>query len=148
MQGVWGLDFLLADDELWALEVNPRYCASLELLERAYSLSMIALHVLACERDELPSVSLETLPRRIVGKMIVYAPRAGAFPTGFAAELLAANVDNDWLEYADISPDGTLFPAGGPLVTVFAEGDSVCEVEASLQQARIDLLRRSIPSTD
>ncbi len=32
--GLFGVDFILDDEEVWTLEVNPRYTASVEIVER------------------------------------------------------------------------------------------------------------------
>jgi predicted ATP-grasp superfamily ATP-dependent carboligase len=143
LQGLWGFDFLLAGEAMFALEVNPRYCASMELLERAFSLSMLAVHVAACTRGELPQhhqlKSLTAAPR-MFGKLIVYAPHTGEFAAETVSQFLQANAANPWPTVADISPAGTQFPAGAPLVTVFAEGGSVVEVQTRLLQTREEIL--------
>jgi uncharacterized protein len=45
LRGVNGFDFVLRDARPVVLEVNPRYCASMELIERATGHSIFALHV-------------------------------------------------------------------------------------------------------
>ena len=46
--GVNGIDFVARDGIPYAIEVNPRWCASMELVERAYGLSVFAAHASAC----------------------------------------------------------------------------------------------------
>ena len=46
--GVNGIDFIARDGVPWAIEVNPRWCASMELVERAYGLSVFEAHASAC----------------------------------------------------------------------------------------------------
>ncbi|HET8624658.1 MAG TPA: ATP-grasp domain-containing protein [Gemmatimonadales bacterium] len=71
--GLNGIDFIARDGVPWPIEVNPRFTASMELIERARGISMFALHAAAC-RGELPSADL--FRRRLSGvwgKAIVYA---------------------------------------------------------------------------
>ena len=48
LRGLNGVDFILRRDRPVVLEVNPRYCASMELVERASGDSVFALHRAAC----------------------------------------------------------------------------------------------------
>lgn len=75
LRGVNGLDFILRD-EIYALEVNPRYSASMELIEMAYGINIFDLHVRACQ-GELPSFSLEERfgDSLFFGKAILFAEK-------------------------------------------------------------------------
>ena len=49
--GVNGIDFIARDGSPRAIEVNPRWCASMELVERAYGVSVFGAHASAsCSR--------------------------------------------------------------------------------------------------
>ena len=70
LRGVNGIDFIARDGVPYPIEVNPRYSASMELVERATRASLFAVHVDAC------AGRLATAPRppaRTHGKAIVYA---------------------------------------------------------------------------
>ena len=56
--GVNGIDFIAADGVPYPIEVNPRWCASMELVERAYGVSMFGLHAAACTAGTLPVFDL------------------------------------------------------------------------------------------
>ena len=76
LQGLFGVDAILANDEIWPVEVNPRYTASVEILERALGIRSIALHVAACGGDgppSPPSVQPEDERRACCGKAILFA---------------------------------------------------------------------------
>ena len=51
--GVNGIDFVARRSVPYAVEVNPRYCASMELVERARGISIFEVHARACA-GELP----------------------------------------------------------------------------------------------
>jgi len=53
--GVNGIDFVARGAVPYAVEVNPRYCASMELVERARGISIFAVHARACA-GELPAL--------------------------------------------------------------------------------------------
>src|SRR5262249_61889012 len=77
LRGLNGFDFILRAGRPVVLEVNPRYCASMELLEQASAASVFGLHVAAC-RGELPA--RVDVPPGVWGTLIVYASRTVATP--------------------------------------------------------------------
>jgi predicted ATP-grasp superfamily ATP-dependent carboligase len=44
LRGLFGLDAIRRGDEIWPLELNPRYTASVEILERSLGTSAVRLH--------------------------------------------------------------------------------------------------------
>jgi len=114
--GVNGVDFVARRGRPYAIEVNPRYTAAMELVERAYGISLFEVHARACQQG-LPAFDLAAARRRApdaVGKAIVYARR----PT-------ALGDTRSWLSDADvrdISPPGTRFAPREPICTIFARG--------------------------
>ena len=49
LKGLFGVDFLLNNEGVWTVEVNPRYTASVEVLEAAYEISAMPWHFDACD---------------------------------------------------------------------------------------------------
>ena len=49
--GLFGVDFILSDGQPWPVEINPRYTASVEVLELALRRSLLAEHRRACEAE-------------------------------------------------------------------------------------------------
>lgn len=131
--GVNGLDFVLNDGQVVPLEVNPRYSASMELIEWAYGLSIFDLHVRAVMHGELPAFDLATaalIPAlfspgkpgtggargtrgegRFYGKAILYAERDGRAPD-----------TESWPERGlrDVPFPGESLTRGKPVCTVLA----------------------------
>jgi predicted ATP-grasp superfamily ATP-dependent carboligase len=114
LRGINGLDFIVSGKALYALEVNPRWSASVELAERAFGLSCFAAHAAACAGAALPSFDLAAALRQTqaVGKAIVYARRSAR--CGDTAAWL------DDATVADVPRGGERFRAGQPVCTVFA----------------------------
>jgi predicted ATP-grasp superfamily ATP-dependent carboligase len=113
--GVNGIDFIARDDVPIPLEVNPRYSASMELVERAYGISVFATHARAC-RGELPDFDL-TRARHgsgAFGKAIVYARRG-----------MTMGDTRSWLaddSVRDVPHPGERISRRRPICTIFATG--------------------------
>lgn len=113
--GLNTLDFVARDGVAWPVEVNPRYSASVELVERELGRSLFGAHVDAVH-GTLPRQPHDALGwRRVPGKAIVFARGDGVMQGSDA--LLAAG------DAADVPADGTPLPRGGPVCTLFAAAD-------------------------
>ena len=111
VRGLNGIDFIAADGVPNPIEVNPRYSASMELLERARALSIFQVHEQAC-RGTLPN---PVRTAAVLGKAIV-----------FARKNVVLGDTRSWLEdtsLADIPHPGERIERGRPICTVFAGGD-------------------------
>ena len=123
--------------------MNPRYTASIELLERAFGFSAIAAHVAACRGRVavgrlggwLPSGRAAISNRNIFGKAIIYATRDIEVDASFSEFVRFANAGQRWPVIADIPRSGTNISCGDPIVTVFAEAASDAAVVHSLQNS-------------
>ena len=128
LRGLNGFDFVLRDGRPIVVEVNPRYCASMELVERATGVSVFELHLAGC-RGEAP-----TRPAApgsgYWGKTIVYA--RGATRVGDTRSWIERDV-------RDVPhPDDAICP-GEPICTVFAWGPSpaACAEHLRIEEERI-----------
>jgi len=126
LTGVNGIDFILAGDQVYPIEVNPRYGASMELIEQAYHLPVFDLHFRAVALGELPQFDLlnrKAPPERFFVKTILYAEKDAAAPD-----------TNRWMarRIRDIPHSGERLMKGQPVCTLFAEGGSRQECLANL----------------
>lgn len=123
--GVNGFDFILSDGEVYLVEVNPRYSASMELIEKAYGLPVFDLHVRAVLEGGLPTFNLASQLERgpFYGKGILYARQGFLAPD-----------TRGWLERGirDVPHPGEKMPRGGPVCTLFAVAPTRDECFASL----------------
>lgn len=124
LRGLWGIDCILRGDEPFPVEVNPRYTASVEVLELAHRCSAIA------EPAEFREA------KRVVGKAILFAPRTFAFPVHgpWDRDLDVEFDPRRIVEYADIPAAGELIEETRPVLTFFAGADTVEECQARLKQ--------------
>lgn len=139
--GLFGVDVILEGDVVWVLEVNPRYTASVELLEHAYDVALVADHVRACRDRALPPPRTWAA-RRTVGKRIVYAGDAGATVAPEFTELLWKLRGDDRLPaVADIPPAASTVGPHAPLATVLSAGNDSTAVAEQLQAAAAEIGR-------
>jgi len=112
--GLNGIDFVVRDGIPCPIEVNPRYSASMELIERAQGLPMFEAHVRAC-RGILATPPAPTA--EVQGKAIVFARRD-----------VSLGDTRPWLDHgflADVPHPGERIRRGHPICTVFAKaGDA------------------------
>ena len=123
LRGVNGIDFILRDGELHVLEVNPRYTASMELIERAHGVSIFDVHVRACG-GELPVLDPAPSLVETFGKAILYARRD-----------VTVGDTRGWLERDDVRDvpfPGESIAEGVPVCTVFARGPDPAACHARL----------------
>jgi predicted ATP-grasp superfamily ATP-dependent carboligase len=124
--GVNGVDFVVRDGRPHAIEVNPRWCASMELVERAHGVSVFGAHAAACTAGALPGFDLRTAPASagLVGKAVV-----------FAREAVQVGDTRPWLadgDVRDVPRPGERMPRGAPVCTVFASGVDATACHAAL----------------
>jgi predicted ATP-grasp superfamily ATP-dependent carboligase len=127
--GLFGVDLILADRRFWVIEVNPRFTASVEVLERACGFRAMAIHVEACRDGRLPPRPAR--PTTWCGKSILTARTDLLIPA--AIEEPAGPTDlATWPALADIPAAGSRIRAGGPIATVLAEAADEPSLTAAL----------------
>jgi uncharacterized protein len=120
--GLFGVDCILRDETVLAVEVNPRYTASVEILEYATGRSFLADHaaVFRPRSQTRPSGGIGAI--LTLGKAILYARESFTVPA-----------DGLWTEYghqaieepprfADVPRPGERIEAGAPVLTFFDRG--------------------------
>jgi predicted ATP-grasp superfamily ATP-dependent carboligase len=149
--GLFGVDFVLSDDDRpHVIEVNPRYPASVEVLEYGFGVPMLKWHV-DCARclDEDDDPDAEWIgptgsPRRtVVGKAIYYAPHRIAFPASGPWDDSARRAADVWCrpDFADVPHRGEVIEAGHPVLTILTEADTESECLSRLQSRAAELDR-------
>jgi uncharacterized protein len=123
--GLFGVDALVNATGVWPVEVNPRYTASVEVLERALGINAITLHMTACREGTLPG-HLPPSASRVAGKTIYFAENDFTID-----EDLRNVIDN----LADVPAVGTLIRKREPVVTVLREANDETAVLRTLQMA-------------
>lgn len=135
VRGVFGVDFILRDDTPWPVEINPRYTASVEVLELACGIPILDWHRQAFESSlELPT-SVEPTSGSIVGKGILFCKIPGAFPSRGPWDRELELPQSCWQlpRFADIPNSHEPLQPGWPILSLFAQGKSLAECMECLQ---------------
>ncbi len=147
--GLFGCDFLVDKDTPWLTEINPRYPASTELVERVLGVPLLDWHRRACEsfggpekHFAVPEFSADTglhgHRARVLGKIVLYAGRdlVAADATRFLRRPSryhdASGLDDSLPYLADISAAGTRIARGQPICTLYARAANADECLAKL----------------
>ncbi|MBI3467954.1 MAG: ATP-grasp domain-containing protein [Planctomycetes bacterium] len=144
--GLFGVDCVLRDGHPFPVEINPRWTASVEVLEYALGFCAMQLHADACRgrlADPLTHQFLLPATRRLadppprvpcVGKAILYAdndriaPEPHAWFKAFSGEPFSARQPPDptpMPPVADIPFAGQRLLRGRPVMTLLVRGESV-----------------------
>jgi predicted ATP-grasp superfamily ATP-dependent carboligase len=143
LRGLFGVDFVLRDGKPWPVEVNPRYPASVEVLEYTAGFAALALHRAVFDPGAPCPDPVPAARPVLLGKAVLFAAQALTFPA-----------DGPWLEtlhqppqaaapaFADIPAAGQRIEKGRPVLTLFTTGRSPGEVLTQLAQTAVALDQR------
>jgi hypothetical protein len=126
--GSVGVDFVLGDDA-WAIEVNPRFQATVDTIEASTGSSLFSLHMDAC-RGQLPPKVPE--PEHYVSRRILFAERD---------LVMKEDLSRFGPLIADIPWPGTFFEESQAVVSVFGTGRNRSEALRDLDNI-INKLKR------
>jgi hypothetical protein len=127
--GSVGVDFVLTDDEAYAIEINPRFQGTVETVERALGVNLFSLHADAC-KGLLPKKRPE--PVCFAVRRILAAPR----PIKINKEMSALRET-----ITDIPHPGTSFEEGEVMFSVTGSGANREDAFSSLDKHIRDALQ-------
>ncbi len=151
LRGLFGVDCVLRDGIPWPVEVNPRYTASVEVIEHATGVRALALHSTAfagAQPNPQPALDAQYPGsairnpgseirdlKSLVGKAVLYAPY-DLIPPDLTGDVERCGV-TELPSVADIPHAGQTIRKGHPILTVFATAEDVAACrEALLYRAR------------
>lgn len=121
--GSIGIDFV-AGEKTWAIEINPRFQATLDTVEMAIRKSVFAMHMNACRGGVIPVTV--PVPRQVAVRRILFAERDMR---------LEADLSDLAPRIADIPWPGTEFEEGGhAVVSVYGCGKTEEEAYADFER--------------
>jgi predicted ATP-grasp superfamily ATP-dependent carboligase len=131
LRGLFGVDFVFDGNQPWIIEVNPRVTAAVEIVEQVTGGNLLAEHLGSY------GVRVEALPRQsapAAGKVILYAKQALVISPATSEQLLGRTGSLEAPLLADIPHAGTEISVGEPILTVFARGATLENVEQDLRR--------------
>lgn len=124
--GLFGIDFIRCDETVWPVEVNPRYTASIEVLERATGRSFFTLNkcLFQAKASELTEDVIGA-HSRVCGKAILFAKRDMEFGANGPWQI---EFERKWdksnePDFGDIPHSGVSIRQGDPIFTVFGQAN-------------------------
>lgn len=144
VQGLFGVDCILRDDVPYPVEVNPRYTASVEVLERAGGSAFMnwqrAVFAPASSTSPISQVlgrgfadlAQATPGRYVVGKAILFARQPLTFPSEGPWQAPDGRLQGD--DFADIPHAGQRIGEGQPILSFFSRAPTVEACREKLQQ--------------
>ncbi len=134
LRGLFGVDAMVRDGIPLPVEINPRYTASVEILERSGKVPFLLWHREAFEIGPTNAIQVPSTTA-IWGKAVLYARTTMAFPSqGPWESALKDGIDLDETPYADIPHAGEIIEHGRPVLTLFARGESARDCLAKLRE--------------
>lgn len=141
LRGLFGVDVILKGGVPWAVEINPRYTASVEVLEHATGVPALALHRQVF--DPAAPASPEAIPVEpgFVGKAVLFARAALTFPDDGPWRAAVRSPGPLWEvpAFADVPDAGERIEAGRPVLSFFARAASAAACLEQLRQRAADL---------
>jgi predicted ATP-grasp superfamily ATP-dependent carboligase len=127
LRGLFGVDCILRDQAVWPLEVNPRYTASVEILEYAAGRALLADHAAIFRSGPEPGptrsgTTIAPQESQLLGKAILYARENLTVPaTGPWTSYRHQDI-NRMPPFADIPHPAERIEQGEPVLTFFDRG--------------------------
>jgi predicted ATP-grasp superfamily ATP-dependent carboligase len=142
LRGLFGIDCVLANDTPWPVEINPRYTASVEVLELATGLAALAHHRAAFD-PRAPKIARSALSSSgVVGKAILFAKTGLVFPrVGPWLKWINALDAFEFPSFADIPAPEEEIEKGQPILTLFSHADNPVHCLGKLKQIARELDR-------
>ena len=126
LRGLFGIDGIWKDGVFWPVEVNPRYTASVEVLEYATGLAALAWHRQAFDPASaaLPDAADS---KGVIGKAILFARETIVFPQeGRWDKQMQNRVSvQEMPDFADLPDAGQRIEARRPVLTFFTRAADV-----------------------
>jgi predicted ATP-grasp superfamily ATP-dependent carboligase len=141
LRGLFGVDGVERGGVFWPVEVNPRYTASVEVIEHGTGLRTLAWHRRAFD-PEAPEPPLLPAPTAVIGKAILFARETLAFPADgpWNTDLAAPSI-HELPGFADLPTGGERIEAGRPILSFFTRAADAVACERALREMAAGLDR-------
>jgi predicted ATP-grasp superfamily ATP-dependent carboligase len=152
LQGLFGVDCIVRDQIPWPVEVNPRYTASVEVLELAGGMSALREHQRVFVGPDAAFTThhspLTTHHTGIIGKAILFARAPLIFPNDGPWRQSLSPENDPWImpAFADIPAAGQPIARHDPILSLFVRADTIAGCVNQLQTIAADLDRLLFPS--
>lgn len=121
LRGFFGVDAVVNQDEIYVVEINPRFTASAEIVDTAGDGQLMQHHVRAClgGQVEIPTQPASNL---VQAKAIYFAPQDIIVPNGIETWPGETFNEDTRICLADIPASGIKIKKGNPVTTLLVTG--------------------------
>jgi uncharacterized protein len=124
LRGLFGVDCVLKGGVPYPVEINPRYTASVEVLEHATGLMAMDWHRQAFTDEPVDVRPLKRALGSVIGKAILFARQKLVMPGDGPWTDSFNQPATDLCEFADISHVGEVIDKGQPVMSLFAQAET------------------------
>lgn len=133
IKGWFQVDFMLNEQhEIWLLEINPRWSATMEIYERIQGRSLVLPHLRAWGIEAIEHSFPKPILHPFVLKYVVYASSTFTWTAEISQKATAINRqaidDSGWPLLADLPQEDTTFETGMPILTILASGSHLADI--------------------
>jgi predicted ATP-grasp superfamily ATP-dependent carboligase len=144
--GLFGVDLVIDKEQVWTIEVNPRYTASAEIIERTEEVCSIKSHADAITNHaKSPGIPQPASAFKHQAKAILFARQPTTITPRIHRALITEASQTSWPALADIPHPHTSIEKHHPVLTIFAELAHNGEPIKFLQN-RVAILERTLYS--
>jgi len=142
LRGWFGIDFIVNQNQVWLIEINPRYTASMEILERVSGCSLFAQHLSAFQSGVIDTaLEVPQSDGSMLGKQYVFwqQPKPLRMTAGLQRWLIDF-ADSDGF-VTDIPRIDMQIEPMAPLCTVWASAVDLEVVQQRLKKSKETILQ-------
>ena len=132
--GFFGVDAIIQNGVICAVEVNPRFTASAEILDIAGNGQIMRHHVAACQGENVEILACPP-SGALHAKSIYFASQDIRIPLDLEILSWSTSGDNVTIRLADIPAPGKWIRKGQPVATLLATGMNADRIREGLQRA-------------
>ncbi|MBN2733594.1 MAG: ATP-grasp domain-containing protein [Methanomicrobiaceae archaeon] len=129
-KGSVGIDFIAGDNKFWAIEINPRFQATMDIVELSYGINIFSAHVDAC-KGILPPV-YEKKTEHYTARKVIFADRDIT---------VKEDLGKLYQDIADIPQTGTSIEEGSAFLSVYGKGSTRESALESLDKTIRNIVR-------
>ncbi len=150
LRGVFGVDFIHNANGVYPVDINPRFTASTEIIQRAEfgdRLNIVDLHLAAIAGTPSQIISLPENSNKaqiVFGKAVLFNghDQAFVFPESVIDMFpMSFDVDAKATSIADVPVPQSLIAAGAPILSLMASGESASEVRDKLEHCAFEIYK-------
>jgi len=145
--GLNSLDVIIDEQQVFVLEVNPRFSLSLDLYLQDYinhaQVNLLALHIYTCLQCDQSSENRQIEIKHAIQKILAYHKtnmsmlKKRAIGIVYADEACTIRAQTSWPDWVVDKPsDSAVYQSGWPICSVTAQANSIAQVRKEIARKK------------